>query len=163
MNKMEYLVLDANVIISAIKGTEEHSPNCRNLLTAVWDEYYLIEPRIILLEVVNSIFRHLGRKAAEKVYNDLTDAVYLFQDFTTNKELKHVAEVGASYNIYAIDSLYLTTALKNKSTLISLDKKDFIDKIRAKDPSFKAYHVSELPAVKSSRVSRQNRGPDLNF
>ena len=141
---MEYLVLDANVIISAIKGTEKHSQKCRDLLDGVWEEYYLIEPRIILLEVVNSVFRHIDRKAAKEVYTDLIDAVYIFQDFTTNDELKRVAEIGASYNIYAIDSMYLTTALDNEASLISLDRKDFIDRIRAKNPSVNAYHVSEI-------------------
>ena len=48
------------------------------------------------------------------------------------------------YEIFPIDALYLKTALDFNSILISLDEDNFIRKIKIKNPSIKASHVSEF-------------------
>jgi len=157
MDELEYLVLDANVFISAIKKSEEYSEDCGDILRDVWQKYYLIEPRIVILELVNSIARHLGEDVGKKAYKDLLDAIYLFQDYTTSEELNRVVKLGADYNLYAIDSLYMATALDNNATLVSLDEEDFIDRIKTKDPSFKVFHVSEFKNAGSNEKGESKK------
>jgi len=50
----------------------------------------------------------------------------------------------ADHGIYAIDAIYLKVALQNSSILASLDRDDFIDRVRSTRPGIEAYHVSEL-------------------
>jgi predicted nucleic acid-binding protein len=50
-----------------------------------------------------------------------------------------------SYGIYSVDALYLKVALERGAVLASLDKEDFTDRIRAKNPPIEVYHVSEFP------------------
>jgi len=45
------------------------------------------------------------------------------------------------YRVYSADAFYLQTSLDFKTNLISLDEKDFIDRIRTKDAGCKVYHV----------------------
>jgi predicted nucleic acid-binding protein len=49
------------------------------------------------------------------------------------------------YDIYAIDAMYLKVALDNDAVLVSLDRKDFIEKVNSKGPRIEAYHVSDFP------------------
>ena len=49
------------------------------------------------------------------------------------------------YNIYSIDALYLQVALKNNAILVSLDKEDFIDKIKKKNSPIEVYNVPDFP------------------
>jgi predicted nucleic acid-binding protein len=51
----------------------------------------------------------------------------------------------SEYGIYAIDAMYLKTALDNRALLVSLDKEDFIDKVNSKGPTIEAYHVAQFP------------------
>jgi len=60
-------------------------------------------------------------------------------------EARFSAKVISEYDIYAIDTTYLKTALGSRAILVSLDKEDFIDKVNSKRPSIEAYHVPEFP------------------
>jgi predicted nucleic acid-binding protein len=51
----------------------------------------------------------------------------------------------SEYKIYSIDALYLQVALNNKAILVSLDKEDFIDKIKKKNPSIETYTPDTFP------------------
>jgi predicted nucleic acid-binding protein len=51
----------------------------------------------------------------------------------------------SEYKIYAVDALYLQVALANNAILVSLDKEDFIDKLKNKNPPIETYTVSEFP------------------
>jgi len=48
-------------------------------------------------------------------------------------------------DIYAIDAMYLKVALDNNAVLVSLDKKNFIEKVNSKGPGIEAYPVSDFP------------------
>lgn len=56
------------------------------------------------------------------------------------------------YGIYAIDALYLKVADDSGATLVSLDRKDLVDKVRESDKGARVYHVSEF------RASRDTEG-----
>ena len=49
------------------------------------------------------------------------------------------------YNIYTIDALYLQVALNKNAILVSLDKEDFIDRLKKKKLPIEVYSVSEFP------------------
>jgi len=49
------------------------------------------------------------------------------------------------YGVYSIDALYLKMAIDMNTILVSLDDKDFIDKVKRKKPPIEAYHPSEFP------------------
>jgi len=49
------------------------------------------------------------------------------------------------YNVYSVDALYLKVALDLRAILVSLDKRDFIDRVKHKNPPIEVYHVSEFP------------------
>ncbi len=47
--------------------------------------------------------------------------------------------------IYSIAAPYLKVALDLRAILVSLDERDFIDRVKRKNPPIEAYHVSEFP------------------
>ena len=49
------------------------------------------------------------------------------------------------YNVYSIDALYLKVALDLGAILVSLDERDFIDRVKRRNPPIEVYHVSEFP------------------
>jgi predicted nucleic acid-binding protein len=51
----------------------------------------------------------------------------------------------SEHGIYSIDVLYLKVALDNGAVLVSLDKEDFIDKVKSKISLIEAYRISEFP------------------
>jgi len=51
----------------------------------------------------------------------------------------------AKYDIYAMDAIYLKVAIDNHAILASLDKEDFIEKLKNKKLPIEAYHVSDFP------------------
>ena len=53
-------------------------------------------------------------------------------------------KIAVEYGIYSADALYLTTAIQYNTTLISLDEKDFIERILKTAPKSAAYHVREF-------------------
>jgi hypothetical protein len=51
----------------------------------------------------------------------------------------------SDYGICAIDAMYLKTALDNRAVMVSLDKEDFIDKVKSEVSEIEAYHVAQFP------------------
>jgi predicted nucleic acid-binding protein len=51
----------------------------------------------------------------------------------------------SDYDICALDALYLKAAMDHDAVLVSMDKEDFIDKVRSKKSPVEVYHVSEFP------------------
>lgn len=122
---MKPICIDANVFIASTKGNEQYSSNCRHVIEAVYDgEFYLIEPAICLTEVIRNISKFVGMEEGKMAENNLRGMVSI-------------------YGTYAMDSLYLETALKHHAVLVSLDEKDFL--LRIKDRvGIEIYHPREF-------------------
>jgi predicted nucleic acid-binding protein len=141
-----FLTLDANVLIAALKADEVHSEKCTRILAQVPEQFILAEPSIIYQEVCGTIARKINLDVANKAKKQLD--LMIHPKLLTNCDRKLCTSAFAlcsEYGIYAIDALYLQVALTNRAILVSLDKKDFTDKLKNKKPPIKAYAVSEFP------------------
>ena len=140
------LTLDANVLISALKADESYSEKCAEILSKVPNHFQLTEPSIIYQEVCGT----LARKTSLEIANEAKKQMDLMINpkLLTNcdKNLcKSAFCLCSEYNIYSIDALYLQVALKNKAILVSLDREDFIDRLKKKKLPLEVYNVSEFP------------------
>jgi len=139
------LTLDANVFVAALKADEPYSDVCLDILHKVPSGFTLVEPSIVYVEVLGTLARRVGLELAEKAKVELDrmlnpllvvdcDREFCFKSYTLCRD----------YGIYAVDSLYLGTALEAESILVSLDKEDFVDRIVDKSPPITVLHVSQL-------------------
>jgi predicted nucleic acid-binding protein len=140
------LTLDANVLIAALKADEPYSEKCAEILSKVPNQFQLAEPSIIYQEVCGT----LARKTSLDIANDAKKQmdIMINPKLLTNCDKNLCTSAFClclEYNIYTIDALYLQVALKNKAILVSLDKEDFIDRIKKKKLSIEVYSVSEFP------------------
>jgi hypothetical protein len=51
----------------------------------------------------------------------------------------------SQFGVYAIDALYLKTALLRRSTFVSLDREDFLNKLKPSLRAIEAYHATDFP------------------
>jgi len=140
---MKPICIDANVFIASTKGNEPYSPDCRRVIQAVADgEFYLIEPTICLTEVIRNISRYLGMETGKTQENNLRRMVSIWEicddHFCTS------AGYTALYGTYAMDSIYLETALKHHAALVSLDEDDFLLRIKG-GVGIEIYHPKDFP------------------
>jgi predicted nucleic acid-binding protein len=140
------LTLDANVLIAALKADEVHSGECARILGQVPEQFVLAEPSIIYQEVCGTLARKLNLDVASKAKKQLDLMIYpkLLSD-CDRKLCTSAFALCSEYGIYAIDALYLQVALTNRAILVSLDKEDFIDKLKNKKQPIETYTVSEFP------------------
>jgi len=140
------ITLDANVFIAALKRDEPHSQNCVNILKKIPEIFIPCEPAIIYQEVCGTLARRTDPEIAEMAQERLDRIIHPMLLTNIDKDFCASAySLCHEYNIYSIDALYLAVALKRGAILVSLDKEDFIDKIKAKDPPIEVYHASEFP------------------
>jgi predicted nucleic acid-binding protein len=138
--------LDANVLIAALKTDEAYSEKCAKILSDVPEQFVLAEPSIIYQEVCGTLARRTGLDVANKAKKQLDFMIH--PKLLTNCDRNLCTSAFAlcsEYGIYAIDALYLQVALTNSAILVSLDKEDFIDKLKNKKPPIETYTVSEFP------------------
>jgi predicted nucleic acid-binding protein len=65
--------------------------------------------------------------------------------FISDKKFcKRARIIGAKYDIYSADSLYLQTALDNSSVLVSLDD-GIVLRVEDKELPIEVYHPKEFP------------------
>ena len=139
------LTLDANVLIAALKTDEFHSEKCAKILAQVPDQFILAEPSIIYQEVCGTLARKTNLDIANKAKKQLD--LMTHPKLLTNCDRNLCTSAFAlcsEYGIYAIDVLYLQVALTNRAILVSLDKEDFIDKLKNKKLTIETYTVSEF-------------------
>ncbi len=141
-----HLTLDANVLIAALKADEPHSEKCTEILGKVPNQFTLTEPSIIYQEVCGT----LARKTSLHIANQAKEQMDLMINpkLLTNCDKNFCASAFGlclEYNIYTIDALYLQVALKKNAILVSLDKEDFIDRLKKKKLPIEVYSVSEFP------------------
>jgi predicted nucleic acid-binding protein len=140
------LTIDSNVLIAALKEDESYNQKCSEILGKVPDDFILSEPSIIYQEVCGTLARRVGADVADEAKKQLDLIIHPRLLADCNRVFCVQAyPLCSEYNIYAVDAMYLKVALDNHATLVSLDKKDFIDKVASKRPNIKAYHVSEFP------------------
>lgn len=140
------LTLDSNVLIAALKTDEPYSEKSADILTQVPDQFVLTEPSIIYQEVCGTLARKTNLDIANKAKKHLD--LMIHPKLLTNCDRNLCVSaftLCSEYNIYATDALYLRVALNNNAILVSLDKEDFIDKLKNKKPTIETYTVSEFP------------------
>ena len=140
------LTLDSNVLIAALKEDERHSDHCAEIIGKVPGQFILSEPSIVYQEVCGTLARRVGAEVADSAKRQLDLIIDLGLLANCNRSFCVSAyPLCSEYGIYAIDAMYLKTALDNRAILVSLDKEDFIDKVNSKGPTIEAYHVSQFP------------------
>jgi len=139
------LTLDANVLVAALKRDEPYSQKCIDILKKMPDWFLLTEPSIIYQEACGTLARRINLEVAGKAEEFLGKIIHPQLLVNCNKEFCISAyPLCRSFEIYAIDVLYLKVALEREAILVSLDKEDFIDKVKSKNPTLEVYHVSEF-------------------
>jgi predicted nucleic acid-binding protein len=140
------ITLDANILVAALKRDEPHSQTCVDLLNKIPDMFIPSEPSIIYQEVCGTLARTVDPDTANLAKEKLDHIIHPLllvkcdKDFCTSAyQLCH------EYKIYSIDALYLAVALQKGAILVSLDKEDFTDRVKAKNPPIEVYHVTEIP------------------
>ena len=140
------LTLDSNVFIAALKKDAPHSEECSEILAKVPDKFILSEPSIVYQEVCGTLARKVGADVAHRARKQLDLIIHPKLLTNCNRTFCISAyPLCFKYNIYSIGAMYLKVALENNATLVSLDKKDFIDKLASKKLNIETYHVSEFP------------------
>lgn len=137
------VTLDSNVFISAIKENEEFSKDCREILSFVGTSFILYQPTLCITELYNAIGKMKGEPSAKKALKEFYKMVYHLEDYGSNAQCERVGKTALKYRVYSADAYYLQTSLDFKTMLISLDEKDFIDRIRTKDSNYKVFHAKD--------------------
>lgn len=141
---MKPVCIDANVFIASTKGDEQYSSDCRRVIQAVVDgEFYLIEPTICLTEIIRNITKYLGIEAGKVQENNLRRMVSIWE-ICDDHFCASAGYTGAVYGTYALDSIYLETALKHHAALVTLDDKDFLQRIKGR-VGIEVNHPKDFP------------------
>lgn len=144
--RLRILTLDANVFIATLKADERYSEECATILRKVPGNFVLAEPNIIYQEVCRTLARRVGIDVARKAEKLLDLILHPKLVFECDRNFcKTAYSLCHEYSIYLVDVLYLKVALDLKSVLVSLDKRDFMDRVKRKNPPIEVYHVSEFP------------------
>lgn len=140
------ITLDANVFIAALKQDEPYSQNCSNILNKIPDSFIPCEPTIIYQEVCGTLARRAGLDIANLAKEKLDKIIHPMLLINIDKGFCTSAyPLCHEYMIYSTDAFYLAVALKREAILVSLDREDFIDKVKAKNPPIEVYHASDFP------------------
>ncbi len=146
MSIRRILVLNANVFIAALKEDEEFSDECANIIHAIPRSFVLAEPSIVYQEVCGTLARRVGLDLADKARSILDKFIEPALLFNCDKSFcLSASSLCHIYGIYSIDALYLKVALNTNGILVSLDKEDFIERVKEANPHIEFYHVSEFP------------------
>ncbi len=137
------VTLDSNVLISAVKENEEYSKDCREILNFVGKSFIMYQPTLCIIELYNAIGKTKGEPQAKKALKDFYKMVYHLEDYGSIDQCERVGKTAVKYRIYSADAFYLQTSLDFKTMLISLDEKDFIDRIKTKDVDCNVYHAKD--------------------
>lgn len=140
------LTLDSNIFIAALKTDEPYAAKCAALVDKATKSFALSEPSLIYQEVCGTLARRLGEATADKARRHLDLAISPLLLVNCDKAFCVSAyPLCSEYGIYAIDALYLNTAIRRKAILVSLDEEDFVKKLKFNHQGIEVYHVSEFP------------------
>ena len=140
-----WLTLDANIFVAALKQDEKYSDDCAKLLELAASDYRLVEPSVVFVEVLGTLARRLGSDVTGIARDNLCKFIDPVNVFDCDRGFCLGSySLCEQYGVYAVDALYLESALRRNAVLVSLDREDFIDKVNAKSPPIRALHVSEF-------------------
>lgn len=146
MNKNKRIItLDSNIFIAALKIDEYYNEKCIQILNKIPDIFLLSEPSIVYQEVCGTLAKKVGEDIAEIAKKQLDLMIHPKLLINCDKSF-YISSypLCSKYRIYAINALYFKTALDNRAILVSLDKENFIDKVKS-NGFIEAYHISEFP------------------
>lgn len=139
------LTLDANVFIAALRRGEPHQQDCASIIREIPKRYTLVEPSILYQEVCGTLARTVSLGAAESAASHLDGLLDVnFLTACDRAFCKSAYSLCSKYGIYATDALYLKVANESGAVLVSLDKKDLVDRVRRRDAGAQVFHVSEF-------------------
>lgn len=140
------MTLDSNVLVAALKEDEIFSEKCVEIISKVPGRFILAEPSIVYQEVCGTLARKVGIDVADQARKLLDQIIHPRLLIDCDKEFcVSTYSLCAQYDIYAIDAMYLKVALGNNAILVSLDKEDFIDRLKNRGLPIEAYHVTDFP------------------
>jgi predicted nucleic acid-binding protein len=138
------LTLDSNVFVAAIKEDEPFSEECREVLRVADEMYMLHEPSVVFAEVLGTLGRRVGLDVAESAGEKL-DRMFGSGLYVCDRAFcLRAYPLCERYGIYSVDALYLEAAIESGATLVSLDRRDFVDRVKGNDPPVRVLHVSEF-------------------
>jgi hypothetical protein len=105
--------------------------------------FLIYQPTVTITELYNGIGRTKGETTAKQALKDFYNMVYHIEDYGSRSQCERVAKTALKYRIYSTDAFYLQTSIDFKTVLISLDKEDFIDRIRGQDAKYHVWHVQD--------------------
>lgn len=140
------MTLDASVFIAALKADERYSEQCREVIRKVPRVFVLSEPSVVYQEVCGTVARRVGLDAAEAVSSLLDGLVHprLLLDCGRSFCLS-AYPLCAEFGIYSVDALYLRTAMVTDAVIVSLDREDFVEKVKENPYDTEVYHPSDFP------------------
>lgn len=133
-----------DTVIAALKRDETQSDCCADLLRNVPDQFLLSELSIVY-EVCGTLARKLGKEAADEAQKQLQRMTTQTVSLSAIRHFAFHPISRAEYDLYAIDALYFKTALNHSAILVSLDKRDFVDKLNSKPSAIETFHPSQFP------------------
>jgi predicted nucleic acid-binding protein len=133
-------------MIAALKKDEAQSVRCAEILRKIPAEFLLSEPSVIYTEVCGTLARRAGREVAEEARKQMDRMIDPGSVAQCDKTFCLAAyQLCHEYDLYAIDALYLKAALDHGAILVSLDKRDFVDRVKSKHTNIEAFYPSEFP------------------
>ena len=146
MKAAKILTLDSNVLVAGLQADEPYSKKCFELVEEVPESFVLSEPAVVYQEVCGTLARRLGKDMADRARRqlDLMISPALLANCDREFCTSSYGYCG-DYGIYAIDALYLNAAIRRGAVLVSLDKEDFVDKVKFNHAGIEVYHVSDFP------------------
>jgi predicted nucleic acid-binding protein len=140
------LTLDSSVFVCALKPDERHSAKCREIIGKVPRAFVLSEPSIVYQEVCGTVARRVGTSTAGIVKDSLDGMIHPGVLLSCDRSLcVSVYPLRGEFGIYAVDALYLKTAIDTSGILLSLDEDDFLRKVKTNRYGIEAYHPSDFP------------------
>lgn len=156
--KRRILTLDSNVFIGAAKADERYRRECLEIIRLIPERFVLAEPSIIYQEVCGTIARRVGSSEAAGFAAALDKLVPPELLVVCDKSfcLSHFG-LCSEYGIYAVDALYLGTAISSGAVLVSLDEEDFISRLKNNRHLIEAYHIRDFLYFKDSKNEQSPR------
>lgn len=118
------LTLDASVFTSSCNPHEKGCEDSRALLDEIRKRGYLmIEPMLLPVEVAAALSRGRGDESLAREYAEaLAELSHMMLVPVDHELARQAAKIAARYRLRGADAIYVATAFRAGSTLVTLDK-----------------------------------------